>query len=228
MRSYPTAHCVYTPTICPLLPTSPVSPHRRSEAPLFHPLENRVFPAIRPSKTVPFPLCSRLPTVSAPSAQTSVSPLRHFSSKCANFQLVPRPSASSSFVRTTDYRPFLNGVAAWLERRTFVRHRTVLFFNWGGGHPWTFAFVEYVSIPVSLRDHIATAKVTVSVDESYKLLMNDQVVTATAGSPSAAPITYDVLQYLNYDDAKANILRFDATNQSGPGGLAYKLEVTFK
>ena len=92
----------------------------------------------------------------------------------------------------------------------------------------TFAFVEYVSIPTALRGHIASSKVTVSVDENYKLLMNDQVVTPKAGDWFLAPITYDVTQYFLYDDVKANVLRFDATNLSGPGGLAYKLVLTLK
>ena len=82
-------------------------------------------------------------------------------------------------------------------------------------------------LPTSLQKRVSKITLGLSVDNTVKIIVNDNVVASNVAN-FLKVYYYDLTPNFTFSDTKANVLRLDATNLGGPGGITYKLEVTFK
>ena len=71
---------------------------------------------------------------------------------------------------------------------------------------------------------------TVSVDDHCKIAVNDHILTEKTGAYNSDPVQFDLTPFVVFMDGKTgkgvNSVNIWATNESGVGGVAYKVEIT--
>ena len=94
----------------------------------------------------------------------------------------------------------------------------------------TCTFVKFFPLADRIQSIVQKVSVWIACDDYYGVRLNDQTVVSKDGNWNSPPKEVDLTSYVRYSsDTQSTINKLEllCTNTGGPGGLTFKVVVTF-